>query len=576
MESNPEMAAVATQSNLRTGLFHPQFLIDTDTIRNHPKSNALNKTSVSNRHKSTLFPHASKWCLILVVAAICARGSFAQTAAHPPAAPNVTTGEARASKQLDAARENTPALYAFLYRMPKGADLHVHLSGAVYAETFVRDAGQDQLCVDPVALAFIKPGANGCLSNSVPAIQVPPNQHLYDELIDSFSMRGWVPTPGVTGHDHFFDTFAKFSGTDPRHVGEWIDEVANRAASQNEQYLELMDTPDFTHAALLSRQVAWNNDLAAYRNALLAAGLRDEIPIDRARYDRAEATRNELEHCGQADAAIACKVKVRYLYQILRGYSKQQVFAQTLLGFEVASADPRIVGINYVMPEDGFTSMADYALHMQIVAFMHSVYPKIHISLHAGELAPGLVTYEGLCCHIRLAVKQAQAERIGHGVDIMYENDPKGLLRDMAANHVMVEINLTSNDVILGVSGKDHPFPIYRQFGVPVALSTDDEGVSRINLTHEYVRAVQTYDLHYSDLKTMVRESIEHAFLPGASIWDTPEGFGHPVTACAQDPLGAEKPSDSCSSFLKQNEKANEQWQLESRFRVFESSTANP
>jgi adenosine deaminase len=488
----------------------------------------------------------------------------------------MTPGEARASKQLDAARANTEELYAFLYRMPKGADLHNHLSGAVYAESFIRAAGEDHLCVDPVALAFIKPSVNGCLTGSVAAAQVPANQHFYDELIDSFSMRGWVPTPGVTGHDHFFDAFAKFSGTDPKHVGEWIDEVAGRAASQNEQYLELMDTPEFSQATLLSRQVPWDNDLAAYRNALLAAGLRDEVAVDRAHYDRAEATRNELEHCGRANEAIACRVKVRYLYQILRGNPKEQVFAQTLLGFEVASADPRVVGINYVMPEDGYTSMADYSLHMQIVAFMHSVYPKVHISLHAGEIAPGLVTYEGLCCHIRLAVKQAHAERIGHGVDIMYEDDPEDLLREMAANHVMVEINLTSNDAILGVSGKDHPFPIYRQFGVPVALSTDDEGVSRINLTHEYVRAVQSYDLHYSALKKMVRESIEHAFLPGASLWEAPEAFGHAVAACAQDQLGAEKPSDGCAAFLKQNEKAGEQWALESRFRVFESGTSNP
>jgi hypothetical protein len=86
-------------------------------------------------------------------------------------------------------------------------------------------------------------------------------------------------------------------------------------------------------------------------------------------------------------------------------YPKEQVFAQTLLGFETASADPRFVGINYVMPEDGTISMADYALQMKMVGFLHGLYPKVHISLHAGELAPGLVPPEGLCCHIRLAVE---------------------------------------------------------------------------------------------------------------------------------------------------------------------------
>jgi len=130
------------------------------------------------------------------------------------------------------------------------------------------------------------------------------------------------------------------------------------------------------------------------------------------------------------------------------------------------------------------------------------------------------VPYEGLCCHIRLAVEKGSAERIGHGVDVLYEDHPHQLLKDMATKHVMVEISLTSNDVILGITGKDHPFPLYRQFGVPVALATDDEGVSRIDLTHEYVRAVQTYDLHYMDLKQMVRTGIEHAFF----AWREPVG----------------------------------------------------
>jgi adenosine deaminase len=507
---------------------------------------------------------------------LCRQVTFAQAFAPKSTTSAQTAGELRVSRQLDAARGNSEALYAFLYRMPKGADLHNHLTGAVYAETFIEDAGEDQLCVDTSAHAFLKPAASGCGLGQVPAVQLPANPPLYDALVDAFSMRSFVATPGVSGHDHFFDAFGKFSAIDARHTGQWLDEVATRAAAQNEQYLELMDTPAFSRAAALSQQIAWNDDLAAYRNKLLAAGLRDEVATDRAHFDQAEALRNQREHCGQANAVPACKVQIRYLYQILRGNLKEQVFAQTLLGFEVASVDPRVVGINYVQPEDGYLSMADYELHMRIVGFLHTLYPRVHISLHAGELAPGLVPYEGLCCHIREAVEVAHAERIGHGVDVMYEDRPHDLLDEMAAKHVMVEINLTSNDVILGVSGKDHPLPIYRKFGVPVALSTDDEGVSRIDLTHEYVRAVQTYGLNYSDLKQMVREGIEHAFLAGDSLWSAPEAFGRPAPACAQDTLGAEKPSASCGRLLRKSEKAEQQWELERRFRAFESSSTNP
>ena len=158
-----------------------------------------------------------------------------------------------------------------------------------------------------------------------------------------------------------------------------------------------------------------------------------------------------------------CNVEIRFLYQVLRGFPKQQVFAQALLGFEVASVDPRVPGINFVMPEDGYISMTDFALQMRMVDFLHGLYPKVRITLHAGEIAPGLVTYEGLCCHVRLAVNEGHAERIGHGVDVMYENRPNDLMKELAAKHVMVEINLTSNDLILGVAGNSHPIPALSQ-----------------------------------------------------------------------------------------------------------------
>ena len=194
------------------------------------------------------------------------------------------------------------------------------------------------------------------------------------------------------------------------------------------------------------------------------------------------------------------------------------------------------------------------------------------MTLHAGELAPGLVPPEGLCCHVRLAVEQARADRIGHGVDVMYEDRPYDLLKNMADKGVLVEINLTSNKVILGIEGKHHPFATYRKLGVPVALSTDDEGVSRIDLTHEYVRAVQAFDLVYADLKEMVRNSLEYSFLPGPSLWDDKGGYVRVVPDCQADVGGPDQPSATCASFLGGSEKAAEQWELERRFRAFEAS----
>jgi len=455
--------------------------------------------------------------------------------------------------------------------MPKGADLHYHLTGGVYAETWIRDAAEDHLCVSVSKLSFEKPSFANCPVGDVSAAQTSHDQHLYDQLVDAFSMRAFVPSTGTSGHDHFFDAFEHFGGVSGDHVGEWLDQIATRANNQNEQYLELMVTPDFPHATALARELGWHDgeDFNQVRHQLLDRGLRDDVAIARSYMAQGLRDRAALEQCGTSDAQPACRVEIRFLYQVLRNNPPAQVFAQTLLGFEVVSADPNFVGINYVQPEDAFYSMRDYTLHMKMVGFFHGLYPKVHITLHAGELAPGLVPPGGLCCHIRLAVEVAHAERIGHGVDVMYETNSYSLLREMALKHVMVEINLTSNDVILGIRGDQHPFPLYRKFGVPVALSTDDEGVSRIDLTHEYQRAVETYRLTYPELKNMARSSIEHSFLPGADLWFTEDKFQRPVAACAAGALGSANPSARCSAFLAASDKARQEWELERRLAAF-------
>src|SRR5260370_27328826 len=70
-------------------------------------------------------------------------------------------------------------------------------------------------------------------------------------------MRSFVPSAGTSGPDQFFATFNRFSGIDKLHTGEWLDEVATRAAAQNEQYLEIMETPIFSDVATISSRIAW-------------------------------------------------------------------------------------------------------------------------------------------------------------------------------------------------------------------------------------------------------------------------------------------------------------------------------
>jgi len=499
-----------------------------------------------------------------------------------------SASEGRASRAYQAAVHQGPlAVQAFLAEFPKGADLHFHFSAGVYAETLIRFAAEDKACIDPAKAEFAhdaqgKTLKEPCAPPLISAAELngsrlsSKEQDLYDRVVNSFSMRNYVPTSGFSGHDQFFATFDRFGGLDKSHIGQSLDEITRRSDAENNQYLELMHTPAFGHAATIAHEIGWNPDLAQMRQSLLDHGLRDEIAADREETRRAIEMRNQIQHCGTPQESRACRVQVRFIYQVLRAFSPEQVFAQTLLGFEtvqqaIEQGSDDWVGINFVQPEDYMVSMRDYTLHMKMIEYLHGLYPKVHIDLHAGELAPGMVPPEGLRFHLRQAVEIGHAERIGHGVDVMYEDGAQDLLKEMARKHVMVEINLSSNEGILGITGDRHPFQYYRAAHVPVAFSTDDQGVSRIDLTHEYVRAANDYHLSYADLKQLARTGMEHSFLRGASLWASADVFSTPAGACKGQVLGSAKPAAACRSFLDASEKATAQWELERRFREFEA-----
>jgi adenosine deaminase len=481
------------------------------------------------------------------------------------------SAEQRASHYLESVRKQPPLLLAFVRDLPKGGDLHNHLIGAIYAEDLVDFAADGGLCVDRTSSGLLAPPCDSCETYTAkPAARCSYGDHvLYNQMIDAWSMRNWKPGD-ESGHDHFFASFYKFGVATDTHAAEGIAAAANRAGMDHLQYVEFMHSADFGAAAKVAGKVEWNQDFAKMRDALLSGGLKDVAADASKRLAADDAKARQILKCGTPDAAPGCEVAVRYLYQVLRGLPHEIVFAQILLGFELASSDPRFVGLNLVMPEDWYVPIHDFNEHMAMLDYLHGVYPKVHITLHAGELAMGLVPPEDLAFHIRASVERGHAERIGHGVDVMNEKDPIGLMREMAERNVLVEIALTSNDMILGVSGDDHPLPIYMKYGVPVALATDDEGVARSDMTHEYLRAIESYHLSYADLKRMARQSLEHSFLPGMSLWSDTKLVFRMTLACAGDAAGAEKPSLGCEQFLGASERARLQWKLEGEFAKFE------
>jgi adenosine deaminase len=481
------------------------------------------------------------------------------------------TAEQKTMRYLETVRHQPSLLLAFLHDMPKGGDLHNHLDGAVYAEDFIDFAASDGMCVDRTTSHLIAPPCDSCEKYTAkPAIRCAYDDHvLYGQIVDAWSMRNWH-AGDESGHDHFFATFDKFIPASNAHVAEDVSTVINRAAREHVQYIEFMHTADGMASAQLGMKLGWHDDFATMRDQLLGGGLKEIAAATSKTLAEDDAKALSELKCGTPEAEPGCNVTVRYLYQVLRGLPKQAVFAQILLGFELASTDPRFVGLNLVMPEDWYVPTHDFNLHMQMMDYLHGVYPKVHITLHAGEIAMRLVKPEDLQFHIRASVEKGHAERIGHGVSVMLEKDPLGLMKELAARNVMIEINLTSNDQILGVSGDDHPLPIYMKYGVPVAISTDDEGVARSDMTHEYLRAVEGFHLSYPELKRMTRQSVEHSFLPGRSLWKSTSPEFRVVTACTGNTLGGEKLSAACQEFLAHNERAREQWELEAKFAEFE------
>ncbi len=442
-----------------------------------------------------------------VLLALTASGSPEQSSAV------VASGEASTARRFAALKNDPGRLRAFLAAMPKGGDLHLHLSGAVYAENYLAWAAADGLCL---ATATMTLTAAPCDDSAglPPVASVLRNSTLFSQAIDAMSMRHW--DPARNGHDHFFAAFGRF-GPAAQKIGEMLANVTANAAAEHVSYVEVMMSPDVDVPTLAGATLEVAN-LPRWREQLLAAGLRERVvSAARQRLDAAEARQRELLKCGTAEADAGCTVTVRYIAQVLRARQPEMAFAEMLAWYELAGAESRVVGVNLVQPEDDPNVLRDFALQMSMLEFLHNQYPAVPLTLHAGELADGLVPPSALRSHIRDSIRLARARRIGHGTDIMMEDRPFDVLREMAERKILVEIALTSNDVILGIRGRRHPLRTYLQAGVPVALVTDDMGVARSSHTLEFVKAVEEHGLDYLTVKRLVRNSIAFSFADAAT-----------------------------------------------------------
>ena len=142
----------------------------------------------------------------------------------------------------------------------------------------------------------------------------------------------------------------------------------------------------------------------------------------------------------------------------------------------------------------------------------------LHFTTHCGEddvpEAPQ---------HVRVAIEELGAERIGHGIFIHRDPAVMALARD---RRVLFELCPTSNWLTSSVDSiAAHPIRTLMAHGVPVSINSDDPGLFGIDLCHEY-RVLQR-DLAFTreEFDRCNDAAAAHSFLPREikqRVWPRP------------------------------------------------------
>lgn len=129
---------------------------------------------------------------------------------------------------------------------------------------------------------------------------------------------------------------------------------------------------------------------------------------------------------------------------------------------------------------------------------------NLNLTIHAGEA--------GGPENIKEALHHLGAHRIGHGTHLFEDGD----LLDYVNDHrIPLEVCLTSNVDTQAVNSlREHPFKEYLDHVLQVTLNTDNRLVSNTTLTDEYCKAIEAFDLSFSEVKRIALNGFNNAFLP--------------------------------------------------------------
>ena len=131
----------------------------------------------------------------------------------------------------------------------------------------------------------------------------------------------------------------------------------------------------------------------------------------------------------------------------------------------------------------------------------------LHVTLHSGE-----ENVPEAAQHVRVAIDELGAERIGHGIYII--NDPD-VMDFVKQKNVMLELCPTSNQLTNSVQSiRAHPLRKLMKAGVMVSINSDDPHLFGIDLCHEYDVVHNELGLTLEDFNRINDHAAVCSFLP--------------------------------------------------------------
>ncbi|HEY7775015.1 MAG TPA: adenosine deaminase [Kineobactrum sp.] len=403
-------------------------------------------------------------------------------------------------------------LYRFLYAMPKGGDLHSHLSGSIFSDWFY------DLALAESARGYIfytKVQINNCRAFGDNQFGPSPYLLLFVNILE----RHWQALDSCEQAE-----YVRLDQLNPAQKAGWMNSLRLDAEHEGrdeffqthwQRMNDVFRSPHLAAEALVQNMKAFGAEGLIYLEMMAGVGgfeYPDGTPITA---DEAAAVyRQRLQQKDAVDTGVA----VRLQDSILRFAPDAEDQLIRLYDFVSRHSD-LWVAVNMVGREDNDKG---YPLRfLDTLRELRKRYHNVRLSIHAGEV-------DEPNHHVRDTLLLG-ADRIGHGINLISDPDTMRLMRH---GPYLVEINLISNLLLEYVDDyQQHPFPEYLRMGIPVALSTDDRGMWDSNMTDEFFVAVREFNLSWPELVLLSRNSLAYSFAPEALRAEMIERFEKRIAA---------------------------------------------